>query len=329
MSVSRSDRLLERAEAALVSAIEAYNKPDARYRDEAFAILALNAWELLLKAQLLRLGANDPRVLYDYERRRTRTGDWSSRTYLRMNRTGNVRTVSIAEAINRLVDRGTSVHDAVRGNIDLLTAVRDNSIHFVAGPDLSRMVLEVGTAAIRNFVELEKRWFSRDLSRYALYLMPIGFLATPHASAVISGEEQNVISYLARRSAELAETHDGADLHVMLHVDISMRRVTDASASVALTRNAAEADAVVQLAEEDIRRQYPWDYNGLLDRLRPRYLDFKTNSKFHAIRRPLMADPRFVATRLLDPGNPRSVKKDFYNPNILTQFDAHYVLVPG
>lgn len=51
--IARSQRFLQKAEAALVAAIEIYNKPDFRHREECFAILALNAWELLLKARLL------------------------------------------------------------------------------------------------------------------------------------------------------------------------------------------------------------------------------------------------------------------------------------
>ena len=47
----RSVKLYRKAEAALISAIEAYNKPDFKYREETFSILALNAWELLLKAK--------------------------------------------------------------------------------------------------------------------------------------------------------------------------------------------------------------------------------------------------------------------------------------
>src|SRR5712664_3495497 len=42
--------LLKNANAALLAAIELYNKPQFQYRDECFVILLLNAWELLLKA---------------------------------------------------------------------------------------------------------------------------------------------------------------------------------------------------------------------------------------------------------------------------------------
>jgi hypothetical protein len=31
-------------------------------------------------------------------------------------------------------------------------------------------------------------------------------------------------------------------------------------------------------------------------------------------------------TRYLDPGNPKRSRKDFYNPNILREFDKNYTL---
>ena len=70
----RHQRLIDKAEAAMLAAIEIYNKPSFHYREESFAILALNAWELLLKARLLAANGGDPRVLYIYEPRNTATG---------------------------------------------------------------------------------------------------------------------------------------------------------------------------------------------------------------------------------------------------------------
>ena len=44
-------QLLEKSLGAALSAIEVYNKPDFRHREECFVILLVNAWELLLKAK--------------------------------------------------------------------------------------------------------------------------------------------------------------------------------------------------------------------------------------------------------------------------------------
>ena len=54
MRRARHTYLVEKATQAAVSAIEVYNKPGFAYREETFAILMLNAWELLLKARILR-----------------------------------------------------------------------------------------------------------------------------------------------------------------------------------------------------------------------------------------------------------------------------------
>ncbi len=65
-----ADKSLE----AMLSAIEVYNKPNFAYREESFAILAINAWELLLKARLLQLENNKLAVIITYEKRKKADG---------------------------------------------------------------------------------------------------------------------------------------------------------------------------------------------------------------------------------------------------------------
>ncbi len=48
---ARHTYLLDKSVQAAISAIEIYNKPDFKYREESFSILMVNAWELLLKAK--------------------------------------------------------------------------------------------------------------------------------------------------------------------------------------------------------------------------------------------------------------------------------------
>jgi hypothetical protein len=102
-----------------------------------------------------------------------------------------------------------------------------------------------------------------------------------------------------------------------------MKRTKDADATAfQVTR---DPDAIpITLEEEDIRATYPWDYNILTTRLSKRYSNFKANQDYHRIRKPLESDERFANERFLDPGNPRSARKMFYNPNILAEFDKHY-----
>src|SRR2546425_9410945 len=118
--VPRSHRFLQKAEAALVAAIEIYNKPDFRYREESFAILALNAWELLLKARVLHLNANDPKCLYIYETRQSKKGKPTKKRFRRRNRAGNCQTLSLGQCIVALEKKASALASGVRRNLDAL-----------------------------------------------------------------------------------------------------------------------------------------------------------------------------------------------------------------
>ena len=76
---ARSKELLDRAIAATIAAIEIYNKPDFRYREEAFAVLAINGWELPLKAKWLASHGNELGALYVYEASKSKTATTGSK----------------------------------------------------------------------------------------------------------------------------------------------------------------------------------------------------------------------------------------------------------
>lgn len=326
----RSKRLMKNAEAALISSIEVYNKPTFAYREETFAILALNAWELLLNSKLLAVNDNKPSCLYVYFAKQTASGKLSKKQYVKRNRTGNSMTPGIDECISRLEKKGITVPEPIKKNLAALAEIRDNAIHFInASSRLSKLVLEIGTACLRNFIELGKQWLDLDLSSYSLYLMPIGFLPSGEAATAItlSNQEQTVVNYLATL---MKEGHDVEvqDYHVSLDVNISFKRTSAGAASAIIVANVPNDPTAlrVNLTEEDIREQYPWSYNQLTDKLKKRYLDFKANGKYHDLRKRLVANPQYMKTRYLDPANIGGSRKDFYNPNIVAEFDKSYTL---
>lgn len=323
---ARSLQLLDKAKSALVSAVEIYNKPDFAYREETFSILALNAWELLLKAKIVAAANNNPRSIYVYQKRQTKSGSMSKRQYIKINRAGNPHTMGLSQLLTSLDrDPATRLSPAIKSNLHALIEVRDNAVHYmIAGPGLSKRVLEIGMASVRNFIDLAQRWFSEDLSEYSLYLMPIGFVPPLGTVAGISpsGDEAKLLQYL-EYLIDTSDDERSMGYSVALEVDISMKRSSsDTSLAVTITH---DPDAPrVQLTEEDLRQRYPWEYAELAQNLRERYVDFKANAKYHSIRKPLRTDPRYVKTRLLDPGNPKSLKKDFYSRNIVMVFDRYY-----
>lgn len=84
-----------------------------------------------------------------------------------------------------------------------------------------------------------------------------------------------------------------------------------------------------QVREEDILQNYPLDYDALAQTLRRRYSDFKQDRRFIGIRNSLRGNPKFCKMRFLDPGNPRSTKKEFYSQEIVNEFDKSYTKRPA
>ena len=183
----------------------------------------------------------------------------------------------------------------------------------------------MGTASLKNYLALARQWFGVDLNDYQLFLMPIAFLGEiPQGVALLpkNREERRVLEFInaleARDDADSAE-----DFNLTLDLDIRIRRVRDTSAPAVRISDSPDATPIT-LKEEEIREQFPWDYGILTNRLHGRYVDFVQNQQYHTIRKRFEKNPKLCRTRFLDPGNPKSTKKRFYSPNILTEFDIHY-----
>ena len=56
------------AGAAMLGAIEIYNKPTVEYREQTFAMLITNAWEILLKARIVQLRGGRLQAIYRRKR---------------------------------------------------------------------------------------------------------------------------------------------------------------------------------------------------------------------------------------------------------------------
>ena len=322
---SRSRSLADKSVDAMLGAVEIYNKPNFAYREESFSILAINSWELLLKARLLQLSSNKMSSILRYEKRQKADGRISDKRYRVKNRSGTYLSVGIFKAIDRLRDDyGVKIHQAVRQNLEMLCEVRDNSVHFFnKGFDISKLVQELGTACLQNYLVLVRQWFAIDMSSYNFFLMPLAFVREELQTEAVglNQDERKLIEFLRNKASEDVARSD--EFNVSLRLNLKFSKSKDDEAHKVRITNDPEATPVT-LSEEDIREKYPWDYDVLTTRLRRRFSDFKANAQYHEIRKPLEADKRFCKERYLDPDNKKSSSKRFYNPNILKEFDAHY-----
>ena len=324
---SRSRLMLEKSIAAMLSAIEIYNKPDFKYREETFSVLCINAWELLLKARLLNLSSNKLTSLYIMENKTLKDGSKSQVRKPKKNRSGNPTSINLFEAYRIVTEEfGEKIAKPVNDNLVALTEIRDNSIHFVNDDLLlSLKVQELGSASLQNYLHLVKNWFGDALSGYNFYLMPLSFFRDFNEApgVALNSAERNVLNYIKKSEEEYDKTDEIGDYNLTLRIDVKFQKVKSTAGLPVQVTNDSNATEI-RLTEEDITDKYPWGYDVLTTRLSKRYSDFKVNKSYHTLRKRLEKDNRFAYTRLFNLSNPEGGKKTLYNPNIQKEFDKKY-----
>lgn len=320
---SRAKHLLDRSVLAMAAAIELYNKPGLSYRNESFAILAVNGWELLLKARWLVLHQNKVNSLYVYERSAASTGQVSMRRRIRNTQSGAPFTHGLLHLAGQLHSKG-KLDVAVLKNLEVMTEIRDCAVHFYSEtPKFNFRLFEFGAACVKNFANAVREWFERDVTEFNLQLMPLTFMDLPSSveGKLPSAKEKSVLAFL--------DDIDGSDMDlnspysISVNVELKFTKSKSKHAVPVQVTQDPSATAVV-LTEEDIRNRYPWDYKTLTARCKKSYADFTANQKYHQIRKSLETDKRYAHHRFLDPSNTKSSKKTFFNPNIMSEFDNYY-----
>ncbi|MGV9012965.1 MAG: DUF3644 domain-containing protein [Flavobacteriales bacterium] len=309
-----SGKLAEKSIQAALSAIEVYNKPDFKYREESFAILIVNAWELLLKARVAFDNSDTIESLYVLVKDK-QTGAMVPKR----SRSGNPLTLSIGDAMERVVLDGV-----LKQHLFALTEIRDNAIHLMNdSPMIKAKVQEVGTASLRNYLQVGKDWFNADLSKYNFYIMPMSFF---HAHEVksysISSEaeqHQNLLRYIAN-----IETGHELDKDSPFAIALELKTAFVKS-SLKLDPDNPNAISIRTDPEDVYKTTFIWNYvEQLRPKLKERYIDLKFDPKFYALKKKFEKDKRLAQWRLLDPNKPNGSGKWFYSPNILKEFNKHY-----
>jgi hypothetical protein len=164
--------LLRNGKAALLGAIEIYNKPRFEYRDECFVILLLNAWELVLKALLSR---NHKTIFYPKKRKEPyRTLSWKDAM------------VAVEEFFPKELPALP-----VRRNLELLSTYRDNSVHFYNAQGFGSVVYALAQTSILNLKDLLQKAFGVNLGTEITWqLLPLGIETPIDPIDYISGRDK-------------------------------------------------------------------------------------------------------------------------------------------
>ncbi len=297
------------AASAALAAIEIYNKPAVGYREQTFALLMVNAWEVLLKARLVQQAVGKMAAIYRREE--------GSRRYQRDSETKEPLTIGLSEVLGR-----ADIPGEVRTNIAGLVEVRNRAAHLgLLAPDTRQAVLAFGTASVQNFRKMSLQWFDEEPE--VPFLLPVGFLGQATASGAPSGSQKKLLEYLTQLS-ESSGVGD-SEYAAVMRVDIQINRGFAGGGNIGLTRSPTAP--TVRMTDDEALDRFPTSYQELVERCRARYPGFKRNRAFHCAMRAVNDDPQCAYERKLDPKKETSTIKRFYNAEaVFGILDNHYAL---
>lgn len=313
--------LLDKSINSMLSAIEIYNKPNFLYREETFAILAVNSWELLLKAYLLKRYSYNMRCLYRMEFIVKKNGENSKNRKPTLNRTGNPTTIGIYEAMTKIEKIDQKFSTNLKASIESLIELRDNAIHFHNNKQISKEIQELGFACIKNYVSIIKKWkLEINMSKYNFYLMPLAYVDSNfEAEGVITDEVAKYLNFVKKKVNDNSGKTD--EFTIAIAIDINFKKSNSFDGlPMKYDKNGTE----ITITEEDMRVKYSLTYNDIKSQLKTRYENCKMDKAFHNVMKRIKENDKLYHFRKLDISDEKSGGKGFYSSNIWQELDKIY-----
>jgi hypothetical protein len=246
--------LLEKSLGAALGAIEVYNKPDFKYREESFVILIVNSWELLLKAKILKDSNNKLSSLYIHQGRK-----------IKKSRTGNPLTIELLGAMQKL-----TLDTTVIDNLTSLIEIRDTAVHFYNDDSVRYIVYTLGVAALKNYQTLIKQWFKKSLTAYHFY---IGFSHSFKTFRMLDlADSPPFVANLVKAVAETQErTQEDGEFFFACEIAAELKSAKKFAATPDLTvkidQTAKDAAVVITQIKRKLD-QYPLSFTELVQKVK-------------------------------------------------------------
>ena len=134
-----TEKLLLKSQEAFILGIEVYNKPTIRYRVEGFSFFICNAWELLLKAILIKT-KGEKSIYYKNK---------------------NDRTLNLENCIKLIM---TNDKDPVRLNLEQIINLRNTSTHFIT-EEYEQIYAPLFQSCVINYINKLLNEFNIDITQ--------------------------------------------------------------------------------------------------------------------------------------------------------------------
>lgn len=231
------DRMLEKSKEAFLLAIEIYNKPTIRYRLEGFAFFICNAWELLLKAYIIKQG--DINSIY-----------YKGKTN---------RTISLSDCIKKTF---TNEKDPTRKNLEIISDLRNTSTHFII-KEMENLYFPFLQANTLNYSQKLFDFFNVDITKnldssFLSLATNASDLDETEILSTYGNEIFNKYSKLKLETTELLESQTNSKLAININLNLRVvKNAKDSKLTFSIARNADEAVYFIDKVK-DINTTYPY-----------------------------------------------------------------------
>lgn len=254
-------RLTENSMAALLGAVEIYNKPMMSYRDEVTVMLVVNAWELALKATLRQ----DGRSIF-YKKRR-------GEPYRSLTLDDCLRRV----ASNNLWPEGID-GIGIAANIKALSEFRDRAIHLYNAQGLGTIIHPFLQQNVLNYRDFMLARFRKDLADSMTWqLLPLGATAPAEAvrfmradTGTTSVAEVQLFIKTLRKIMDDAQAAGSEMSRVATVYDIHMQSVKKMTSADFSVKVDPTADGQVVLRKTDPNQTHPYPMKKLIEKVNER-----------------------------------------------------------
>lgn len=204
------EKLVEKSIEAFIMGLEVYNKPTIKYRIEGFSFFIVNAWELMLKATLLKRGES----IYFSDK--------------------PDRTLSLENVIKKIY---TDKNTRIRLNLEKIIELRNISTHYIT-EDYEIKYAPLFQACVLNFVNEIQRFHNVDITQYIAQ----NFLTISARYEPLSNEEIRL-----KYSPEIAEKliKQANEIEVLSATYNSDKFAIGIKQNLYITKKKSEADFVV------------------------------------------------------------------------------------
>ena len=280
------DKLVNRSLDAFTLALEVYNRPSMKNRVEAFAIMMVNAWELLLKAEILKVEGYE-KIFYDGEK-----------------------SISVIDAVKRRLQE----KDPVRMNLETLIELRDHAVHLLI-PELQSQLSRLFQATVLNY----QTRYRNEMGNAPLAGQSVGML-----SLVVDGPAPEValiqkmygkhaaqsVAKFIQRFDETSKTADSTEFTIPVDYRLALVKREDES-DLSLSVGDSGEGAIIITKTKDPDATHPYHMTEALIEINRRQSDvaiksgaFQAVLNKHKINNQTKSDMRYVID-----GRPRYSEK--------------------